>query len=96
MTEWEFWIRVNIQNLMEEANGFFQDWGFEWLSWYQLFVLTCMGLIGPFLMIIQTYRTWNWFKKQRSCSPDINTKDIAEDPDFEKDESMVESQADET
>lgn len=48
--------------MLEECAGFFLDWGFYWVSYYQMVAMAFAMLIGPFLMMYQTYRTFIWYK----------------------------------
>ena len=63
--DWKFWLKLQTHQMLEESNGFFMDWGYAWMSWYQLFCISLMMIIGPFLMCYQTYKTWLWIQSQR-------------------------------
>lgn len=52
------WTEQQIRDMLEEAAGFFLDWGFEFVPYYQLFIMTMFLLFGPFLMCIQTYKMY--------------------------------------
>ena len=56
--DWMGWTEQQIRDMLEEAAGFFLDWGFEFVPYYQLFIMTMFLLFGPFLMCIQTYKMY--------------------------------------
>jgi len=60
LDEWIFWLRLQMQDMLEEANGFFLEWGWTWMSWWQLFGTTMFMIFGPCIMCFQTYRTFGW------------------------------------
>ena len=79
--------------MLEEAAGFFIDWGFEWVPYYQLLAMTVFLLFGPFLMCFQTYKLYKWIQVQKAKE---NNRDVEDDPDFvQEDEDEDEDEAEE-
>ena len=48
--DWGTWMQLNMQEMLEESAGFYLEWGFEWIGFYQLLAMTMFLLFGPFLM----------------------------------------------
>ena len=48
--DWGTWVQLNMQEMLEESAGFYLEWGFEWIGFYQLLAMTMFLLFGPFLM----------------------------------------------
>ena len=71
--------------MLEEANGFFLDWGYAWLGWYSLFIMSLFMIFGPFLMCYQTTKTYKWVQAQREKQ---NNLSVEEDDEFEADETI--------
>jgi len=80
--DWQTWTALQVQEMLEEAAGFFLEWGFEWVPYWQLFGMTMFLLFGPFLMCLQTYKLWKWMEAQKAKD---GSKSVEEDPDFVQD-----------
>ena len=72
-----------MQEMLEDANAFFRDWGWTWMPWWQLFFLTLFMIFGPFIMCYQLYKT---FKLMRNAHHVQQNKPIEDDDEFEKEE----------
>ena len=84
--DWKFWAKVNTHQMLEEANGFFQDWGYVWMGWNQLFIMSMLMIFGPFLMCFQTWKTWKWVQAQKEKQANMSVED---DDEFEKDDDAT-------
>ena len=84
--DWKFWAKVQTHQMLEEANGFFLDWGYAWMGWNQLFIMSMLMIFGPFLMCWQTYKTWKWVQSQKEKQANMSVED---DDEFEKDEDAA-------
>ena len=85
--EWKFWLTLQLHEMMEESNGFCQEWGFQWLDWYTLFAFSMFMVFGPFLMCWQSLRTYRWMRAKQEAE---KNRGIEEDPEFEQDEDTAE------
>lgn len=77
-----------MQEMLEESAGFYLEWGFEWIGYYQLLAMTMFLLFGPFLMCFQTYKLYFWLDAQRKKDA---SKSVEDDPDFEEDPDAPEA-----
>ena len=86
--EWMFYFRQNLHDMMEEGNGFFMEWGIEWLGYYQLLFMCIFMLVGPCLMCYQSVQMYKRMQHGKECSHggSGSSRPIEEDPDFEVDE----------
>ena len=75
--------------MMEEGNGFFSEWGLDWLPYYQLLFLCLFMLVGPCLMCYQTVTIYQNMSKKRESDADPLSKPIEDDPEFEADEDAA-------
>lgn len=63
--EWEQWWRIEFHNMLEEAAGFFLNYGFQWVPFYGILFLTSCLLFGPCLMCIQTMKMKQWMDAKK-------------------------------
>lgn len=83
--EWKHYFNQQWQTMLEECAGFFLDWGFYWVPYYQMVAMSIFMIFGPFLMMFQTYKTYLWYQKQTKTE----TNKVEEDDDFERDDSVA-------
>jgi hypothetical protein len=75
-----------MQDMLEDANAFFRDWGWTWMPWWQLFFFTMFMIFGPFVMCFQLYKTFTFMKNARH---EESNKPIEDDDEFEKEEDDI-------
>ena len=81
--DWDGYIKGHLRDMLEESAGFFIDWGFEFVPYYQLLIMTLFLLFGPCLMCMQTWRMYKWIDTQKKKD---QSKDVEDDPDFVQEE----------
>ena len=69
---------------MEEAAGFFLDWGYQWLPYNTVLTLSVGCLVLPFCLLWSTAKSFGFIGQQPGEKKD---KGIEDDPDFVMDDS---------
>ena len=72
---------------MEEAVGFYLDWGYEWLPYNSVVIITVVLILSPFVMSYSLMKSFGFIGKQ----PVKVEKGIEDDPDFVMDETAAET-----
>jgi len=49
---WTGYLMKEGVNMLEESAGFFNEWGFSWIPYYQLVGMTVFIVFGPCLLCL--------------------------------------------